>query len=95
MHPCSVTFGAVTSSLTAAALLPSAVQRERLEMLQNGIVYSPGSVEVLKKLYMINLCSCINAFHVCRRMGSLQMSKHLLGFHSYGALSFIVVWVIM
>lgn len=30
MQPYSVTFGAVTSSLTAAALLPSAVQRERL-----------------------------------------------------------------
>lgn len=53
-----------------------------------------GRLKPLQKLCVINLCSCIDAFHVWRRMGFSQMSKHLLGFHSCGAVSFIVFWVI-
>lgn len=53
-----------------------------------------GQLEPLQKLCVINLCSCIDAFHVWRRMGFSQMSKHLLGFHSCGVVSFIVFWVI-
>lgn len=58
------------------------------------IVYSQGTVNTPKKLDMINLCSRINAFHVWRRMGCSQMSKHLLRFRSCGAVSFVVFWVI-
>lgn len=96
---CSASPGLPTAPLVRslsplAVLEPPALRRDRSGALQHHLVPLWGHLEPLQKLCVINLCSCIDAFHVWRRMGFSQMSKHLLGFHSCGAVSFIVFWVI-